>query len=100
MATATVLTLAVSPAVNGQSQVPAPDPQARQDRLTGSWGERRTLLEGRGVALGGTVTLDLARLRGGDGAGGLVGRAPLDANTTIDLERLLGFPGTTPFVQY
>ena len=52
------------------------------------------------MSVGGTVTFDLSRLRGSGGTGELVGRALLDANTTLDLGPLAGFPGAVVFLQY
>jgi porin len=99
-ALATLLVGSFTPAAYGQLQNPGPDPDARAERLTGSWGERRTALETRGISVGGTVTFDVSRLRGASGAGEVVGRALLDANATLDLGPLAGFPGATIFLQY
>lgn len=72
----------------------------RWSRATGDWNGLRRTLETRGVDVGLTVTADLSRTRSSRVAAASVGRALIDTSTTLDLETLWGFTGTTLFVQH
>ena len=87
-------------AEEGQPPAPGAAPPPRYEQLTGGWGETRAVLEQRGVSVGATLTFDVSRVHAHGNATDLVGRALVDANTTLDLGPLLGLPGATAFIQY
>ena len=98
--------LSLPPIATADEGQPVPPPATASSsprpyqQLTGGWGETRAVLEQRGVSVGANVTFDFSRVHANGEATGLIGRALVDANTTLDLGPLLGFPGATVFLQY
>ncbi len=70
------------------------------DGLTGDWGGLRTWLQDRGIRLRGQYTaISMVNVQGGLDRG-YYGGAPLGVTLTADLERLVGVPGATVFVDW
>lgn len=70
------------------------------DGLTGDWGGLRTWLQDRGIRLRAQYTaITMYNFRGGL-ARGYYGGAPLGVTLTADLERLVGIDGATFFVDW
>lgn len=69
-------------------------------RATGEWNGVRRDLETLGVSVGLSMTADLSHTRSSVRGVHFLGRALVDANTSIDLERLLRIRGLSAFAQH
>ncbi len=73
---------------SGSSQPAAPSPTA-----TGDWGGARTNLANAGIALGGSWIMEGFDDLAGGAQRGSVGASTLDANVTVDLQKLTALDG-------